>query len=123
MPLYDVQCTACETKRELMRSLARFSEPITCDCGGAMRMLVSAPRVMSDITEYKSLMDGKMITSRSHHREHMKAHDVVELGDAPPRSMEPEKYHRDVDWSQATAEAAEQITQTRGAKWLKDNLT
>ena len=107
-----------------MRSIAAFADPMPlCDCGGDMTRVVSAPRIMGDIGEYTSLMDGARITSRSHHREHMKVHGVEELGDAKTRSLEPEKHHRDIDWKAATAEAAEQITQTRGAKWLKDNLT
>ena len=88
-----------------------------------MSRQISAPRVMSDITEYQSLQDGTMITSRSHHREHMKAHGLVELGDSPTRSMEPEKWHKEIDWKKATIEAAEQLTQTKGRKWLTENLT
>lgn len=39
-----------------------------------------APMVMPDIKPYRSMCDGSMITSRSHHREHLKAHGVIEIG-------------------------------------------
>lgn len=124
MPLYDLRCPRCGTTCELLRSIARFDDPLpVCECGSGMARQISAPRVMSDIGEYTSLMDGSVITSRSHHRDHMKAHGVVELGDATPRSLEPEKWERKVDWQKATAEAAEHLTQTKGKKWLTDNLT
>ena len=122
MPLYDVKCIDCGATAELFAS---HSAPLpNCpECLGEMQRMISAPRIMSDIAEYESLMDGTRITSRSHHREHMKRHNVVELGDATPASLEPEKYVKTIDWKQAAAEAAEQITQTRGRKWLTKNLT
>lgn len=36
--------------------------------------------VMPDIAPYKSMVDGRMITSRSAHREHLKAHGLLEVG-------------------------------------------
>lgn len=39
-----------------------------------------APMVMGDIQPYKSMIDGSLITSRSHHREHLRAHGCVEVG-------------------------------------------
>ena len=39
-----------------------------------------SPDVMGDIKPYKSMIDGRMITSRSQHREHLKAHGCVEVG-------------------------------------------
>jgi hypothetical protein len=41
---------------------------------------LSAPYVVRDITPYKSPIDNTMVTSRSAHREHLKVHDVIELG-------------------------------------------
>lgn len=49
--------------------------------------------VMPDIKPYKSMCDGSMITSRSKHREHLKVHGVVEVGNdldrAKRKSTEP----------------------------------
>ena len=36
--------------------------------------------VMSDIQPYKSMATGEMITSRSSHREHLKKHNLIEIG-------------------------------------------
>lgn len=54
---------------------------------------VKAPMYMRDIGEYRSPIDGSLITSRSAHREHMRQHDVIEVGNermpqapsAPPK--------------------------------------
>lgn len=39
-----------------------------------------APDVMPDIAPYVSMVDGRLITSRSVHREHLKDHGMVEVG-------------------------------------------
>jgi hypothetical protein len=39
-----------------------------------------APMIMGDIEPYKSMVTGEIITSRSRHREHLKQHGCVELG-------------------------------------------
>lgn len=36
--------------------------------------------VVPDIAPYRSMVDGSMITSRSHHRAHLKQHGMVEIG-------------------------------------------
>lgn len=44
---------------------------------------VAEPRsaqVMKDIAPYKSMLDGSEITSRSRHREHLRAHNCIEIG-------------------------------------------
>ena len=40
----------------------------------------AAPMVMGDIQPYQSMATGEMITSRSRHREHLKQHGLVEVG-------------------------------------------
>ena len=37
-------------------------------------------QVMPDIKPYKSMIDGRIITSRSRHREHLRDHDCIEVG-------------------------------------------
>lgn len=39
-----------------------------------------APMVMRDIKPYKSMIDGRMINSRSAHREHLREHGCIEIG-------------------------------------------
>lgn len=36
--------------------------------------------VQGDIQPYRSMVDGSLITSRSHHREHLRQHGCVEVG-------------------------------------------
>ncbi len=38
------------------------------------------PHVIPDIKPYRSMVDGSMITSRSQHREHLRMHNCVEVG-------------------------------------------
>jgi hypothetical protein len=48
-----------------------------------------APMVMSDIEGYVSQVDGTWIKSRSHHREHLRQHRMIELGnDVPMKHQE-----------------------------------
>jgi len=45
-------------------------------------------QVMRDIGEYTSVVDGEHISSRSQHREHIRRHDLVEVGNERIGSME-----------------------------------
>ena len=53
-----------------------------------------APTVMSDIEGYVSQVDGTWIKSRSHHREHLKQHRMIELGNDVPTQHKPEELSR-----------------------------
>lgn len=46
-----------------------------------------APMVSSDIGGYISQIDGSYIESRSKHREHLKRHGMVELGNDTPKQQ------------------------------------
>ena len=45
--------------------------------------------VMGDIQPYRSMIDGREITSRSRHREHLKDHGCVEVGNELPKTPQP----------------------------------
>lgn len=47
------------------------------------REKICAPIVMSDIPEYRSPIDGKLITSRSARREDLKANNCIDARDLP----------------------------------------
>jgi hypothetical protein len=69
-----------------------------------------APMVMSDIEGYISQVDGTWIKSRSHHRSHLKQHQMIELGNDVPMQ------HKQADMSTKSKEArkreiAEQVYQ------------
>jgi len=47
--------------------------------------------VMGDIQPYTSMVDGSLITSRSHHKAHLKQHGCVEIGnDSSIRNPQPQ---------------------------------
>lgn len=54
---------------------------------------ISSPMIMKDIEGYKSMQTGEWISSRSHHREHLKQHRLIEIGNekTPP----PKEYKHD----------------------------
>lgn len=76
-----------------------FIPKIYAPRGGA----TAGVQIMRDIDDYTSVLDGARITSRSHHREHMRQHDVIELGNETPRSLQPQTPSR-IDWGQALGE-------------------
>lgn len=41
-----------------------------------------APYIIPDINPYKSMVDGSMVMGRAQHREHLKRHNVVEVGNS-----------------------------------------
>lgn len=54
---------------------------------------VQTHHVMPDIQPYRSMIDGSMVTSRSVHRAHLKAHGCVEVGNETkylqPKPLQP----------------------------------
>ena len=49
--------------------------------------LPDATLIIEDIKPYKSQITGEMINSRSQHREHLRAHGCVEIGDQAKHMM------------------------------------
>lgn len=43
------------------------------------------PYIMRDIGAYRSMVTGEMITSRSTHRDHLREHNCIEVGNEVPR--------------------------------------
>ncbi len=90
MPLYDIRCTTCDIKREIFKTLKSMDDLPEC-CGKPMQRMVSAPMVMGDIQPYQSQIDGSMITSRSKHRDHLRRHGCIEIGNEKikPKAVTP----------------------------------
>lgn len=53
-----------------------------------MERRICAPQVLKDIDPYVSQIDGSLITSRSQHRDHLRQHGCIEVGN---EKMEPQK--------------------------------
>lgn len=59
--------------------------------------LVRRIQIMRDIQPYKSMVDGTQITSRSHHRQHLRDHNCIEVGNEKMESKpyQPTQAQRD----------------------------
>lgn len=53
------------------------------------RSTLPAPMVMKDIGAYTSPLDGTRITTRSQHRDHMRRHNVIEVGNDAIGTVKP----------------------------------
>lgn len=69
-------------------------------------MEVNAPMVMADIQPYQSMVTGEMITSRSHHRAHLKQHQMVEIGNETKYLQNTRKQESPAGLKQRIAEIA-----------------
>jgi putative FmdB family regulatory protein len=79
MPVYDIRCETCGKEGEIYRSLAEFDDLPEC-CGQKVRRVINAPRIIQDIQPYRSMATGEMITTRDQHRNHLKQHNLIEIG-------------------------------------------
>lgn len=91
MPVYAMRCQ-CGHEEDIYRSVARMNEDLPVHCGVTMQRKIVAPMVTVDIQPYRSMITGEMITSRSQHRAHLKAHNCIEVGNEkiePPKAPTP----------------------------------
>lgn len=78
MPIYRVRCPSCGAEQDVFRSFKDYDDlPI---CHERMERVICAAYVADDIKPYRSMVDGRVISSRSAHRDHLKAHRLVEVG-------------------------------------------
>jgi hypothetical protein len=84
MPIYAIRCGSCGKTDEVFRSVKDYDNLPEC-CGQKMGRQVCAPMVAPDIQPYRSTVTGELIGSRSAHREHLKRHNLVEVGNDKPR--------------------------------------
>ena len=78
MPIL-VKCPACEAEQEIYRSFEKYDD-LPWHCGKKMERVICAAWVMGDLQPYQSMITGEWITSRSRHREHLKDHGCIEVG-------------------------------------------
>lgn len=91
MPLYEYQCPACERGQTIYCSVSEYRSEVPCECGQKARRILTPLHVMPDIAGYRSVVTGEWIGSRRAHREHLKRHNLVEVGNAkwPKRKPKP----------------------------------
>jgi hypothetical protein len=85
--MYTFLCHKCGHTDMAFRKVDQRNFPPKCDeClnagreAGWMLRTVDAPMVMTDMQPYRSMIDGRMIMSRSQHRDHLKSHGCIEIG-------------------------------------------
>jgi putative FmdB family regulatory protein len=87
--LYAYRCPSCGHQQDDVRSVEeRHNGPNCAKCGTKTEKLILPPQSMPDIQPYRSVIDGSLISSRSKHREHLKAHGCIEVGNEklpPPK--------------------------------------
>lgn len=78
---------------------------------GENRSNLPCPMIMSDIEPYRNVaVDGKMITSRSEHRQMLRDHGLVEVGNERPKPRQP------VELDDPTPEVAKVAQQLGGVR-------
>lgn len=89
MPIYRTKCAGCGATQDVYRSVANYDDLPEC-CGARVERVICAPLVMNDIEPYRSMVTGEIINSRSRHREHLKDHGCIEVGNEKltPRPVE-----------------------------------
>lgn len=77
---------------------------------------VAEPRadihIMPDIKPYRSMADGSWITSRSKHREHLKVHNCIEIGNET-KYLQPKPLQSPPGLKDAIRQATEQVLSRR----------
>lgn len=61
------------------------------------RSSLPAPMVIRDIEPYQSMVDGSVIGGRKQHRDHLRAHGMVELGNEKPKPRKVENAITEAD--------------------------
>jgi hypothetical protein len=79
MPIYSIKCAKCNYSDTIFRKVSEYND-LPDHCGDKMQRVICAPYIAPDIQPYKSMITGEMITSRSKHKEHLKDHGMVEVG-------------------------------------------
>lgn len=80
MPMYEAHC-GCGHYFDYYQTI-EGRDNVPAHCGQSVRRIITAPSmVMADIEPYRSMCDGSMVMGRMQHRDHLKRHGVVEVGD------------------------------------------
>lgn len=87
MPTYTYECPRCEYQQTEILTLAEHDTFKLRHCHRQMFQVMFAPQITTDIQPYRSMVTGERIAGRSQHREHLKQHGCVEVGnEAPPKA-------------------------------------
>lgn len=73
-------------------------------CGKRTDRIISRTNVIADIKPYKSMATGEMIQSRTQHRDHLKRHNLMEIGNEIAAHLKPKP--KRIDSSRRKAQLA-----------------
>ena len=110
MPAYDLRCAEGHVA-EVYISLAQFDDPLgPCErCGSPRQRMISVPAIHhGEIYDYASPIDGEQVVSRHQHHEHMRKHNVIEMGNEVPKPREETPF----DWKNALGETYAELKVT-----------
>lgn len=104
MPVYEYECGYCGKHKDQFAKVEErdFNKP-KC-CGHEMYRVVTAASVMPDIQPHRNMLTGEIVESRSRHRQILKEHGLVEIGDqhhAHQRQIEQRKKEQEKKEAQA----------------------
>jgi putative FmdB family regulatory protein len=91
MPLYSYECPSCGTETERICPVKDHRPRIKCECGRMAVQVLGFAHVIPDIQPYKSMVTGERIRGRAHHKQHIRDHGLIEVGNErlPPRKPKP----------------------------------
>jgi hypothetical protein len=92
MPLYEYECPRCQRHEEIYCSMKDYGKSVPKCCNEKMqRYISSGAYVIGDIQPYRSMQTGEVIGGRKQHRDHLKQHGLIEVGNErlPPRKPVP----------------------------------
>lgn len=68
-----------------------------------------SPGIIGDNVEYRSTIDGRMITGRRQHREHLKENGYIEMGNESPSHVKKPPLHSPGEVKRAVKDAIDQV--------------
>ena len=101
MPVYVHKCKKCGEVKEAFRRVTEYNKNFPVCCGEEMPKVICAPSVITDLEPYRSPVDGSIINSRSDHRNHLREHKLIEVGNEKltkpaTKGIEPEGIAEDI---------------------------
>lgn len=90
MPTYTYECPVCEDRITEVLTLAEHETYVPEHCHKHMFQVFFPPQITTDIAPYKSMITGERIAGRRQHRDHLRAHGCIEVGNETPQNRKPE---------------------------------
>ena len=78
MPLYDVECSACQMRDNVFRKIEERDNLPSCSCGGSLFQVITAPMLASVwIEPFVSPGTGEVIVSKTAYKEDLKRSGAI----------------------------------------------